>query len=327
MRAAGRLGVALAKLIEKDKKHKGGEVEPSEGDTLIVASSDLSHYHTYDDAELIDHKTLTALAAWDYVSMSRNFATRVWEACGGAPIVAAMIAAERMGANKAQVLRYANSGDVIGDHSRVVGYSADVFVKAPAQQAAEAPFTLNEAEQQQLLLLARKSVESIVRERTLYEPAAPGDSALEQEHGAFVTLKEAGKLRGCIGYTMAAVPLYKVVRDTAALAATRDPRFPQVTVEELPRLEFEISVLSPLARVQDVHQIEVGRHGLLMKNGDREGILLPQVAQEQHWDRTTFLEQTCVKAGLPPDCWKDENTDILRFTALVFGDHAPAGVH
>ena len=115
------LGVALAKLIQgKDK------------DTLIVASSDLSHYHPYDEAVKIDHKTLGALQAWDYFSMSRNFEARIWEACGGAPIVAAMIAAERMGANQAVVLKYANSGDITGDHSRVVGYSADVFLKTPS---------------------------------------------------------------------------------------------------------------------------------------------------------------------------------------------------
>ena len=116
------LAVALAKLIKKDGQ---------EGDTLVLASSDLSHYHPYDDAVKIDHKTLNALQEWDYFSMSQNFRTRTWEACGGAPIVAAMIYAERMGANQARVLKYANSGDVTGDRSRVVGYSADVFVKAP----------------------------------------------------------------------------------------------------------------------------------------------------------------------------------------------------
>jgi len=114
------LGVALTKLIKATGK-------PEE--TLVLASSDLSHYHTYDDAVTMDHKTLNALQAWDYFSMSRNFQPRIWEACGGAPIVAAMIYAERMGANQARVLKYENSGDVIGDHSRVVGYSADVFVK------------------------------------------------------------------------------------------------------------------------------------------------------------------------------------------------------
>ena len=118
------LGVALAKMLRNDH------------DTLVLASSDLSHYHPYADAESIDHKTLHALEAYDYYSMSRNFQYRgqgepgIWEACGGAPIVAAMIYAERMGANKAEVLKYANSGDITGDKSRVVGYSADLFVKS-----------------------------------------------------------------------------------------------------------------------------------------------------------------------------------------------------
>src|SRR5208337_565949 len=146
------LGVALAKLIQGNDK-----------DTLIVASSDLSHYHTYNDAVKIDHKTLDALQKWDYFSMSRNFQSRVWEACGGAPIVAAMIYAERMGANQARVLKYENSGDVTGDHSRVVGYSADVFVKANGGKAMETPFSLSELEKSELLALARKSVEYVVQ--------------------------------------------------------------------------------------------------------------------------------------------------------------------
>jgi hypothetical protein len=93
---------------------------------------------------------------------------------------------------------------------------------------------------------------------------------------------------------------------------------------ELPQLEYEISVLSPLRRVTDIQQIKVGEHGLLMKNGDSEGLLLPQVPVEQKWDRQTFLEQTCAKAGMARDCWKDEDTDIFSFTAVVFGEHKPA---
>ncbi len=211
------LGVALAKLIDSDNK---------DGSTLILASSDLSHYHTYDEAETIDHKTLSALAAWDYFSMSRNFQARVWEACGGAPIVAAMIAAERMGANQALVLKYANSGDTSGDRSRVVGYSADIFVKAPSGKAVETPFSLSDRDKSELLALARKSVEQAVGQRKQYEPGATASEALNQDRGAFVTLREAGELRGCIGYTSATKPLYLTVRDTATLAALRDPRFP-----------------------------------------------------------------------------------------------------
>ena len=306
------LGVALAKLIEIDNRA---------GSTLIVASSDLSHYHTYDEAETIDHKTLNALAAWDYFSMSRNFQTMVWEACGGAPIVAAMIAAERMGANQAMVLKYGNSGDTSGDRSRVVGYSADVFVKAPNGKAVETPFSLNDHDKNELLALARKSVEQAVGQKKEYEPGASASEALNQDRGAFVTLRESGALRGCIGYTSAMKPLYLTVRDTATLAALRDPRFRAVSASELPRLEYEISVLSPLRRVMDIQQIKVGQDGLLMKNGENEGLFLPQVPVEEKWDRQKYLEETCGKAGMRSTCWQDADTDIFRFTAVVFGEH------
>jgi AmmeMemoRadiSam system protein B/AmmeMemoRadiSam system protein A len=302
------LGVALAKLIQTD-------------DTLIVASSDLSHYHPYDEAVEIDHKTLHALESWDYFSMSRNFQTRHWEACGGAPIVAAMIAAERMEANRALALKYANSGDTAGDRSQVVGYSAEVFVKAANEAVTETPFSLREEEKSELLALARKSVEHAVTEHKAYEPAASASPALNRESGAFVTLHKSGTLRGCIGFTSAVEPLYLTVRDTAALAALRDPRFSPVSPAELTELDYEISVLSPLRRVARIEQIEIGRHGLLMKNGAHEGLLLPQVPVEQGWDRQTFLEHTCEKAGLNPGSWKDEDTDIFAFTAVVFGEH------
>lgn len=302
------LGVALAKMLR------------NEHDTLVLASSDLSHYHTYDQAETIDHKTLHALEAWDYLSMSRNFETRVWEACGGAPIVAAMIYAERLGANRAEVLKYANSGDVTSDRTRVVGYSADLFVKSAHAADAAPPFSLTSPEKAELLDLARKSAEYAVHTNRLYDPPASTSETLNREYGAFVTLTEGGALRGCIGYTAPSRPLYLTVRDTAAYAALKDPRFQQVSVAELSSLEYEISVLSPMRRVANVEEIKVGRDGLLMKNGDNEGLLLPQVPVEQKWDRLTFLEQTCVKAGMDPNCWKSEDTDIFRFTAVVFSE-------
>jgi MEMO1 family protein len=304
------LGVALAKLIQG-------------GDTLIVASSDLSHYHPYDEAVKIDHKTLKAVQEWDYFSMSQNFQERIWEACGGAPIVAAMIAAERMGANRALVLKYSNSGDVTGDRSRVVGYSAVAFVKTEKRQAAETPFSLGSQEKNELLALARKSVEYAVREQTVYEPAATTSELLNQERGAFVTLRKSGELRGCIGYTSALKSLHLTVRDTATLAALRDPRFPPVAASELGQLDYEISVLSPLRRAADVREIKIGQHGLLMKNGDHQGLLLPQVPIEEKWGRQEFLDATCNKAGMRARCWKDEDTDIFTFTAVVFGDKIP----
>ena len=238
--------------------------------------------------------------------------------------MAAMIAAERMGANQAKVLRYANSGDVTGDRSGVVGYGAVALVKAQVQRPEEQSLSLSDQEKSALLALARKSVEDAVREQKQYEPAAVADGALNQEHGAFVTLKESGDLRGCIGYTSPIRPLYLAVRDIAILAAFRDPRFPAVSVTELPKLEYEISVLSPMRRVLDVRQIHVGEHGLLVKNGQHEGLLLPQVPVDQRWDRTKFLEETCTKADMQPSCWKVEDTDIFMFTAVVFGEQRPS---
>jgi MEMO1 family protein len=307
------LGVALAKLIPGS-------------DTLIVASSDLSHYHPYDDAVTIDRKTLNAIQHWDYFSLSQNFQARIWEACGGAPIVATMIAAERMGANQAIVLKYANSGDVTGDHTRVVGYGAVAFGKAERPRIAKQRFSLSAHEKKDLLLLARKSVEYAVREKKIYVPAATASESLNQDRGAFLTLKVPGGVRGCVGYTSAIKPLYLTVRDTAILAAMRDPRIQPVSVSELGRLEYEISVLSPMRHVLDIRQIKVGRDGLLIKKGDHEGLLLPQVGVEERWDRQRFLDETCVKAGMRADCWKDDDTDIFMFTAFVFGDTAPTPI-
>jgi AmmeMemoRadiSam system protein A len=178
---------------------------------------------------------------------------------------------------------------------------------------------LSGTEQNELLRVARKSVETVVRTHQLYDYSPPASGPLAQERGAFVTLTRRGELRGCIGYVAPSEALALTVRDVAAWAAVRDRRFTPVTVDELPELEYEISVLSPLRRVLDVKQIRVGRDGLVMKRGEAEGLLLPQVAIDQRWDRMTLLKQTCRKAGLPPDAWQDGETDIFSFTALVFG--------
>ncbi len=312
------LGVALAKLLREGRPKDS----PPPTDTLIVASSDLSHYHPYNEAVQLDRKVLNAIEEWDYFNMSQNFERRIWEACGGGPIVAAMIAAERLGANRAKVLKYANSGDTTGDKSRVVGYGAAAFYgqKSKRRDKAEA-FTLGTAEKEVLVKIAKQSVYFAVKDRRTYPAASGGLGAIEQDRGAFVTLKEHGNLRGCIGYIAPMKPLYLTVRDVAAAAALEDPRFRPVELRELNEIEYEVSVLSPLRRVTDINQIKVGEHGLVMRKGNREGLLLPQVPVEQHWGRTTFLEETCVKAGLPPNAWKDEDTDIFMFTALVFGEH------
>jgi AmmeMemoRadiSam system protein A len=200
----------------------------------------------------------------------------------------------------------------------VVGYGAVAIYKSNGPRAAaEQPFALGQAEKEELFRIARRSVESAVNAHKMLDDPAMKLEALAQERGAFVTLREKGELRGCIGYTAPMKPLALTVRDVSAYAAVEDTRFQPVSPKELPLLEYEISVLSPLRRVLDINEIQVSRHGLVMKQGGREGLLLPQVPVEQGWDRATFLEQTCAKAGLLKDCWKDERTDIFSFTALV----------
>jgi hypothetical protein len=309
--ACRALGIALAKAVEGTN-------------TLILISSDLSHYHTYDEAEQMDHQILQMIQEWDYLSLSQNIERNLWNGpCGGGPIVAGMIAAERLGAYHAQLLKYANSGDVTGDKSRVVGYGALALVaeketKKHGRKSAE--FTLTPGEKQELLKIARTSVETAVRQKKLYKVPADEPEALRTARGAFVTLKEHGDLRGCIGYMSPVKPLVETVRDVAAYAALEDTRFQPVSENELGLLQYEISVLSPLHKVEDVNQIHVGQHGLLIREGQYEGVLLPQVATEEGWNRSTFLEQVCLKAGLPTQAWKDDDADLFMFTALVFGE-------
>ena len=300
------LAVALAGLIK-------------EGETVIVASSDLSHFHPYKEAVALDKKVLDAVSEWDYYNLSRNLQSRIWEACGGGPIVTAMMAAERLGATEARLLKYANSGDVpAGDKSRVVGYSAFAFFKAKSS-AKQAGYSLNATDRQTLLAIAKKAVREKVLHKRIYEPKT-NSPALLQSRGAFVTLTKEGRLRGCIGYTAPLKALYLTVRDVAISAALSDPRFNAVGKEELDQLDYEISVLSPFRHVRDVKEIEIGKHGLLIKRGDYAGLLLPQVAADYGWDRQTFLQQTCRKAGLPANAWKDEDSDIFWFTAFVFNE-------
>lgn len=302
------LGVALAKLIRDQE-------------TLIVASSDLSHYHSYADAVALDRRVLGAVEDWDYLSLSRNLESNIWEACGGGPIVAAMIAAERLGAAAPRVLKYANSGDVTGEKSRVVGYSAMAFNKGTS--AARPSDSYSAEDRHELLRVARKSVQIAVEENKL-APAPPlASGVLTRGRGAFVTLKENGKLRGCVGNTSASKPLLLVVRDVAAFAAVRDPRFKPVTRDELPKLRYEVSVLSPLRRIADPEKVQPGLHGLLIRKGEMEGLLLPQIAVEENFDRKTFLDQVCRKAGLPPQSWRDPDADLFVFTADVISDSQP----
>jgi hypothetical protein len=178
---------------------------------------------------------------------------------------------------------------------------------------------LSEKEQQALLKLARDTVANRLAGKE--SPAPPKEPEIMQENrGAFVCVKKQGNLRGCIGYIQAVKPLAVAISEMAEAAAFQDPRFPPLQRDELSGLSFEISILSPLKQITDVNEIEVGRHGLYIVMGFRSGLLLPQVASEYGWDRRTFLEQTCFKAGLSPGAWKEPTAKIFIFSADVFGD-------
>lgn len=184
---------------------------------------------------------------------------------------------------------------------------------SPAIQAAEPP-PYSPEERAELLRLAHEAIESALEDRKLeLNPASP---RLLELRGAFSTLHLEGNLRGCVGYVYPVKPLYRTVAETAVAAAFNDARFPPVTAEEVARLKIEISVLSPVMPIA-AEDIEVGRHGLVVTLGSRRGLLLPQVALEFGLDARTFLEETCHKAGLPPDAW-ERGAVIEAFTAEVF---------
>jgi len=177
----------------------------------------------------------------------------------------------------------------------------------------------SDEERRLLLQLAHDAIAAALDKRDI--DLAPPSDHLAEHRGAFTTLHKNEGLRGCVGYVFPMYSLYRTIAETAVAAALNDTRFLPVGVEEVARLQVEISVLSPL-QVIDPEDVEVGKHGLLITYGNRRGLLLPQVPIEHHWDRETFLRQTCVKAGIPPDAW-EHGAKVEAFTAEVFreGEH------
>jgi AmmeMemoRadiSam system protein A len=179
-------------------------------------------------------------------------------------------------------------------------------------------FTLSREEKIALLQLARGAIGQSLGQA---ESSPPLETpSLLQHYGVFVTLHKNAKLRGCIGYITATKSLIQLVADAAQASAFQDTRFGPLRKEEWDSIEIEISVLSPLKPLDTIEEIEVGKHGIVMKQGYRSGLLLPQVAVEYNWDRETFLTNTCYKAGLDGNCWRDPDTEIEIFSAIVFNE-------
>ncbi len=317
---SARFGEALAAVLKNRR-------------ALIVASSDLSHYPAASQAEDVDSKTLAAVARLDGAGLKATIATQMKRripnldtcACGEAPILAAVEAAKRLGAQGARVISYAHSADTgLTGPERVVGYGAvvmtaekgTVFLKERTKEALYSD-RFDASERKALLAFARENLRRFLTTGTV--PAARGfGENLEQRRGVFVTLKRHGDLRGCIGITTAELPLGRAVGIMALRAALADPRFPPLDLKELPETEIEISILTKPkeARLAD---IVVGRDGVVLTKGAKSALFLPQVAIEEKWDRNNMLDHLCLKAGLEKSCWRD-GTRFSTFQAIVFGE-------
>jgi hypothetical protein len=216
-------------------------------------------------------------------------------------------------------VEYLNSGDSkYGDKDQVVGYWSIAVTKNGAKQTSS--FVFSDEEKTTLLKIARKTVEVYVttRKRPAIDTTGFSDN-LKLHAGAFVTLKEKGELRGCIGRFTADVPLYQVVQEMAIASSTEDTRFMPVTPSEIPKLEIEISVLSPMKRIHSADEIVLGKHGIYMKKGWSSGTFLPQVATETGWTKEEFLGHCSRdKAGIGWDGWK--SAELYTYEALVFSE-------
>lgn len=298
---ARRLGYALARVL------RGKSV-------LLVASSDLSHFHDLKQARRLDDRVARRVTALEPDGLMADVAAGRSEACGVIALAVTMHAAGRLGARRGVVLARDTSARSTGDTSRVVGYLAAALVR-PA--AAGPGLILSHRQMARLRELARLSVVAAVAGRPLPKPPTD-DPVLARPPGrVFVTLKTRGRLRGCLGHLGGDLPLAQAVILMAAASARQDPRFRPVRPEELEHLELEISVLTPFRPCRP-EQVRVGVHGLVMSRRWRRGLLLPQVPGEQGWDRRQFLAGTCRKAGMEPNCWQDPATRLECFQALVF---------
>ena len=182
-------------------------------------------------------------------------------------------------------------------------------------------------EARQMKIASQNSLLQTARDAIIYylEDRIPSklqglDAELFQQSGAFVTLHKRGQLRGCVGQFVSNKPLYETVAEAAIAAATRDPRFHRVNLSEMPELEIEISVLTPLQPFEQIEDLEIGVHGLHIKATEHSGLLLPHVATTHNWDRTQFLQQACKKAKLPQEAWQNPETEIYLFSSQVFGE-------
>lgn len=310
----------LTKIGEILAKHLKGKK------AIIVISSDLSHYPTAAVANKVDNTSLLALRTMDpeYFHLSNAILlnrgekglSALW--CGESAVIAALIAAKKLGANNSTVLKYANSYDINPEHGnpdKVVGYASVAFTRD--SKAKPLKIVLDKKQKTFLLKLARETI-SLRIEGKQKEDKLSDDYYLNLPGAVFVTITKNGNLRGCIGTIEPNMTIYDAVIYAANSAAFNDSRFSPLTKDELEKVKIEISLLSPLRQVSNINEIIPHKHGVLIVKGERSGLFLPQV-----WDKITdkenFLNEICAqKAGLEINCWKDSDSKIYIFTVDSF---------
>ncbi len=300
------------------------------GNNLFIVSSDFSHYPPYNEAKSTDKATCDAILTnnpdalmkvlGDYEKKNiPNLATNL---CGWTSVLTLLYMTAGDAGIKITPVQYMNSGDSkYGDHSQCVGYwSIAVSRNTAAAATPSTEFNFTKEEKKILLGIARSTIVKYINEHKTPEVDDKNFSPnLKIHSGAFVTLKENGELRGCIGRFTADVPLWKVVQQMAVASSTEDTRFPPVTAKETDKLEIEISVLSPMKKIFSADEIVLGKHGIYIKKGYYSGTFLPQVATETGWSREEFLGHCSRdKAGLGWDGWKD--AELFTYEACVFGE-------
>ena len=291
-------------------------------ENLFIISSDFSHYPSYEDAYEVDTKTGEAVASGDVEqfiavieanarSGKRNLST---SACGEFPIITLMLMLN--GQYQVKHIMYQNSGDIGDhDHSRVVGYHSFAFIRN-GQTRTDTEFTLSYEEKQMLKKIAYTSIKDSLNGKPI-SMFNVQSSILNQKCGAFVSLHKQGRLRGCIGHFGEDVPLHEIVAEMARAAAFEDPRFPPVHREELGDIDIEISVLTPMRRIQSLDDFQLHKHGIYIRKGYRSGTFLPQVADEVNWTKEEFVGHCSQdKAGLGWNGWRD--AELYVYEAIVF---------
>ena len=288
-------------------------------ENLFIISSDFSHYPKYEDACEVDARTGKAVESGDVErfiaqleknarSGVKNLAT---SACGELAIATLMLMMQD-GGYEVKHLQYQNSGDIDNhDHSRVVGYHAFAILR-------KSEFSLNDEEKRMLKDIALTSIKDSLDGKRIAQPILNSKfSILNSRCGAFVSLHKHGRLRGCIGHFGEDVPLHEIVAEMARAAAFEDPRFMPVTRDELDDIDIEISVLTPMRRIESLDEFQLHKHGIYIKKGYRSGTFLPQVADEVNWTKEEFVGHCAQdKAGIGWDGWKD--AELYVYEAIVF---------